>query len=95
MTSNSEHAPNSASANPSYGGAAVGTTQRCMGGYYRIMDLRPLDPTVLHGQDTHWSSLAWTSVDSKEPYCQHCEGLKAQTYVGGVMAIGPLGYHDP
>ena len=39
------------------------------------MDLRPLDPTVLHGHDTQWSSLAWTSVDSKEPYCQHCKAI--------------------
>ena len=31
-----------------------------------MMELGPLDPTVLHGQDTHKSFLAWRGVDSKE-----------------------------
>ncbi|KAL6348500.1 hypothetical protein AAG906_009960 [Vitis piasezkii] len=45
------------------------------------MELGPLDPTILHGQATHGSSLAWTGVDSKELHCRRCEAIFHRTSV--------------
>ena len=45
------------------------------------MELGPLDPTVLHGQATHRSSVAWTGVDSKELHCRWRETIFHRTSV--------------
>ena len=49
--------------------------------YHRKMESRPLDPTVLHGQGTHMSSLAWRGVDSKELHYQHREMIFNHTSI--------------
>ena len=45
------------------------------------MEPGPLDPTVLHGYATHRSSVAWTSVDSKELHYRRCEAIFHRTSV--------------
>ena len=45
------------------------------------MESRPLDPTVLHGQATHRSSLAWTGVDSKKLHYRRREAIFHRTSV--------------
>ncbi|KAL6339402.1 hypothetical protein AAG906_032934 [Vitis piasezkii] len=49
--------------------------------YHRTMEPGPLDPTVLHGQATHRSSVAWTGVDSKELHCRRREAIFHRTSV--------------
>ena len=39
------------------------------------MELGPLDLTIIHGQGTHSSSLAWISVDVKELHFRHREAI--------------------
>ena len=45
------------------------------------MEPEPLDPTVLHRQDTHKSSLTWIGFDSKELYCRRREAIFHRTSV--------------
>ena len=61
--------------------------------HYHIIDLGPLDPTILNGQDIHQSSLAWTSVDLKELYCRHCEAIFHHTSAPYRRIIPLLGFY--
>ena len=45
------------------------------------MEPRPLDPTVLYGQTTHRSSVAWIGVDSNELHCRRREAIFHRTNV--------------
>ncbi|RVW84566.1 hypothetical protein CK203_048138 [Vitis vinifera] len=45
------------------------------------MELEPLDPTVLHRQGTHRSSLTWIGFDFKELYCRRREAIFHHTSV--------------
>eukprot|EP00261_Vitis_vinifera_P018241 XP_010648236.1 PREDICTED: serine/threonine-protein phosphatase 7 long form homolog [Vitis vinifera] len=45
------------------------------------MEPGPLDATVLHGQATHRSFVAWTGVDSKELHCRRREAIFHRTSV--------------
>ena len=45
------------------------------------MESGPLDPTVLHGQATHRSSVAWIGVESKELHCRWHEAIFHRTSV--------------
>ena len=37
------------------------------------MEPEPLDPSILHGQHTHWSSLAWEGAAPRELHCRRRE----------------------
>ena len=40
---------------------------------YRMMEPGPFDPSVLHGQRTHRSSLAWEGSALREHHCRRRE----------------------
>ena len=46
---------------------------------YRMMELRPLDPLVLHGHRTHRSSLAWEGAGLRELHCRRREATFHQS----------------